>query len=135
VLHVEVHLGPEDPRLVDLRRGVLDKLERVVPRLEVENVSGGGTGLFAAPDAHYGEIWYSIGTKRTMLRSTIEPVVLSTIYDLAGVRAPAPAAVVAYPGYPLAAQPRLAASVFYALWPLLMVWTFWRAGVTRGMET
>ncbi len=131
-LRVEVHLGPEDPRLVDLRRDVLGKLERVVPRLEVDDALASGTGLFAARDPHYGEIWYSIGGKRTMLKSTIEPVVLATIYDLAGVAAPPRAEEATYPGYPLAAEPRGAALLFYALWPLLVLGYFWRSAGLPG---
>jgi hypothetical protein len=123
-LRVEVHLGAEDPRLADLQRGVLQKLERVVPRLEVVNTSRSRTGLFAKPDEHYGEVWYELGGKRVMLRSTIEPVVLETIFGLARVAPPARGGPMAYGGYPLAASGSFAAPAFYVAWPLLVVVLF-----------
>jgi ABC-type transport system involved in multi-copper enzyme maturation permease subunit len=143
-LRVESHLAAEDPRLVDLRQAVLDRLERVVPRLEVVDSSRSRTGLFARPDAHYGEVWYEIGGSRKMERSTIEHVVLETIYGLAGVSPPVVGHAQAYPGYPLAARPAFAAPVFYLLWPALILGSFWlarratpaprRERVTRGSD-
>jgi hypothetical protein len=129
-LRVEVHLGAEDPRLSDLQRGVLQNLERVVPRLEVVRMSQSHTGLFARADEHYGEVWYEMGGKRAMLRSTIEPVVLETIFGLAGVAPPARGESVAYGGYPLAATGAYAAVAFYLVWPLLVVVLF--AAFRRG---
>ena len=129
-LKVEVHLGAEDPRLSDLQRGVLQKLERVVPRLEVVNTSQSHTGMFARADEHYGEVWYEMGGKRVMLRSTIEPVVLETIFGLAGVAPPARGEAAAYGGYPLAATGAYAAAALYLAWPLLVVVLF--AAFRRG---
>jgi len=124
-LRVEVHLGAEDPRLADLRRELFDRLERVVPRLDIAVVNGGGTGMFARHDPHYGEIWYEFAGRRVMLKSAIVPVVLQTIYDLAGAGA-TPAVADEYGGYPLAADPWFAWVLFFGVWPAVVVTTFWR---------
>jgi hypothetical protein len=117
-VRVEVYLAPEDPKLSDLERNVLAKLRRVLPRLEVRSAAWSRTGLFEEPDGHYGEIWYTVGTKRALLRSTTEPIVLEKIYELAGVAPPADASAPSSPGYPRAASPDGAALSFFLAWPL-----------------
>jgi hypothetical protein len=64
-------------------------------------------------------VWYELRGRRALERSTTEPIVLETIYALAGI-APPPAAddAAVYPGYPLRVEPRGAAWLFYAAWPL-----------------
>jgi ABC-2 type transport system permease protein len=125
-LTIEIHLGAEDPRLADLRREILDRLERVVPKLRVEYVGAGGTGLFASADPHYGEIWYELGGKRVMLKSAIEPVVLATVYQLAGVPGPPATGVETYSGHPLRSDGPGSALVFFVLWPALVMAGWWR---------
>ena len=125
-LKIEVHLGAEDPRLADFHREILDKLERTVPRLDVSYLGAGGTGLFASHDAHYGEIWYELSGKRVMLKSAIEPVVLETIYGLAGVTAAPVTGEEAYNGYPLHSDAPFAAIVFFVAGPLMVVAASWR---------
>jgi ABC-type transport system involved in multi-copper enzyme maturation permease subunit len=117
-VRVTVYLSPEDPKLSDLERNVLAKLRRVLPRLDVTYAAQSRTGLFADPESHYGEIWYAVGSRRALLRSTTEPIVLAKIYELAGVAPPAAAPDPSYPGYPLAAAPRGATLLFYVAWPL-----------------
>jgi ABC-2 type transport system permease protein len=117
-VRVEVYLAPEDPKLSDLERNILAKLRRVLPRLEVLHAAQSRTGLFEDPESHYGEIWYTVGSKRELLRSTTEPIVLAKIYELAGVAPPSGASDPPYPGYPLAAAPRGAALLFFLAWPL-----------------
>lgn len=124
-LSVEAHLAPEDPRLADLRRGVLHKLERAMPSVRVTTVSQTSTGLFEPPDGHYGEVWYTLGGRRAMSRSTTEPIVLETLYQLAGRTPPTPDAEAAYPGYPLHVSPRWAAPLFYGAWPVLVLLAWW----------
>ncbi|HET9982160.1 MAG TPA: ABC transporter permease subunit [Longimicrobiales bacterium] len=122
-LRVTVHLAAEDPRLQDLDRGVLRKLERVLPSLDVRYAAAGRTGLFEA-DPRYGEVWYELGGRREMSRSTTEPIVLEVIYGLAGITPPA-VQPGGYPGYPLAARPAGAVPVFFVAWPLLVGLLFW----------
>ncbi len=125
-LVVTAHLAPEDPRLADLQRSVLHKLDRVVP-VTLVTVAAGPTGLFEASGAHYGEVWYQWHGQRRMTRSTTVPIVLETIYDLTGVRAPTNRAANAYPGYPLNTTPRLAAQLFYGILPAcLLLFAFYR---------
>lgn len=123
-LSVTVFLSPEDPRLADLESGVLSKLRRVLPEVEVEYAAESRSGLFEGAAEHYGEIWYEVGGRRAMERSIIEPVVLEQIYRLAQVAPPAESGGEEFPGYPLAARPVGAAVIFYALWPLatLLAW-------------
>lgn len=117
-VEVDVHLAAEDPKLSDLERNILAKLRRVLPHLEVRYAAQSRTGLFEEADSRYGEIWYTVGSKRELLRSTTEPIVLAKIYELAGVAPPSGAPDPPYPGYPLAAAPRGAAPLFFFAWPL-----------------
>jgi len=116
-VRVTVHLSPEDPKRTDLEINVLAKLRRVLPDFAVTYTALSRSGLFDNPKS-YGEIWYAVGPRRALLRSTIEPIVLAKIYELAGIPAPTPAAGPAYPGYPLAATPHGAAPLFYIAWPV-----------------
>lgn len=127
-LRVTVYLAPEDPRLADLERGVLRKLRRTLPRVDVSYVARGTSGLFARPGEHYGEVWYAIGAQKAMTRSTTEPIVLETVYWVAGITPPTNDAAPAYPGYPLVAEPTWAPLIFYLLWPctVLAVWLWSR---------
>lgn len=124
-LHLTVFLAPEDPRLTDLEQTVLKKLRRVLPHLDVDYASNSTTGLFTAGEDHYGEIWYEMSGKKVMDRSTIEEVVLSQIYQLAGVTQPEHAVENEFPGYPLAATPKKAAVIFYLVWPALVILAWW----------
>ena len=119
-LGIEVHLAPEDPRRVDLDRKAIAKLRRVMPAVRVKYLSATSIGLFEQTAPHYGEIWYELGGRREMSRSTTAESALETIYDLAGVKAPAEGADI-YRGHPLAATPRGAAAVFYGIWPASIV--------------
>ena len=130
-LIVTVSLAPEDPRLFDLERGVLSKLRRVVPDFTVRFAAKSRSGLFESGGS-YGEIWYQVGARKAMVRSTIEAVVLDEIYRLAGIRPPARGSEPSYPGYPLREDLRGAGWFFYGAWPaaaaLAFLWTrgFWR---------
>jgi hypothetical protein len=120
-LRIEAHLAPEDPRRADLEQRALSKLRRVMPKVQVQYVSATSIGLFEQTAAHYGEIWYDLGGRKTMSRLTTAEGVLETIYDLAGVVAPAENDENMFRGHPLAVPPRGAAAVFYGIWPALVV--------------
>jgi ABC-2 type transport system permease protein len=122
-LRITVRLAPEDPRLADLDRNIIAKLTRVLPQVIVTNTAQSRTGLFET--ANYGEVWYQIDGRRLMTRSTTEPVVLETIYKLAGVCPPAPRAATPYPGYPLNTHPALAFPLLMLLWPVAMAVLCW----------
>jgi ABC-2 type transport system permease protein len=119
-LRIEAHLAPEDPRRVDLEARALTKLRRVLPRTEVRYVSATSIGLFEQTNAHYGEIQYELGGRTAVSRSTTAEAVLETIFGLAGVSPPAESDDV-FRGHPLAAPPKGAATVFYGIWPALVV--------------
>jgi MYXO-CTERM domain-containing protein len=120
-LRIEAHLAPEDPRRVDLERHAVSKLRRVMPRLEVRYVSATTTGLFEQTTAHYGEIWYELDGRRTMNRTTTVDGVLDTIFELAGVTPQPVADDQIFRGHPLAVPPKGAATIFYGIWPALVL--------------
>jgi len=126
-LKITVFLSPEDPRLTDFEQNVLRKLRRSVRKLEVDYAATSRTGLFESGEEHYGEIWYELGGQKIVDRSTIEEVVLEQIYKLAGVNAPERSSDDGFPGYPLAAQPKHAAAIFYFVCPLIVIVTWWLA--------
>jgi hypothetical protein len=124
-LRITVYLAPEDPRLMDLERGIIGKLRVILPRVDVDYAAQSVSGLFEAADDHYGEVWYELGGRSVMSRSTTEPIVLEELYQLAEIPPPADSDDSDYAGYPLAAQPRNAALIFYGLWPLAVCAGFW----------
>jgi hypothetical protein len=127
-LRVTVFLSPEDPRLTDLERSILSKLRRVLPRVDVDYAATSLTGLFEEAEDHYGEVWYEMGGRKAMSRSTTEPIVLEQIYQLAGIDPPERAEAQegeGFSGYPLATRPRGAASVFYVVCPLAAALAWW----------
>ena len=128
-LTITVYLSSEDPRMMDFENNVLLKLRRSMRDVTVIYPLAGRSGLFEN-DARYGTIEYRLGAKSAMNRSTTEEIVLDTIYDVAGVRAPAREAS-AYAGYPLAKKPTGAPLVFYVLWPVALMLT-WRSSRSAG---
>ena len=124
-LLITVILAPEDPRLTDFEQNVLTKLRRNLAHLEVKYTAGSQTGLFEGSEDHYGEIWYEMRGQKLMDRSTIEEVVLEQIYKLAGVNQPAKNEEAEFSGYPLAARPTWAAWLFYGVWPMLTILSWW----------
>lgn len=123
-LYVTAHLAPDDPRLADLERGVLRKLRRTLPSVHIDYAARSATGLFEGPAEHYGEVWYRLGPREAMTRSTTVPIVLETIYGLAGLTPPTPFQGNAYPGYPHVAHIRLVGFLFYGLWPAAVFLTW-----------
>ena len=116
-LRVTVFLSPEDPRLMDLDRNILAKLARILPEVEIVHAAHSRAGLFEAPGDHYGEVWYELAGRKSMTRSTTEPIVLDNLYQLAQVPPPVRDES-EFPGHPLPATPRGAAWLYYAVWPL-----------------
>ncbi|MBS1858079.1 MAG: ABC transporter permease [Acidobacteria bacterium] len=123
-LHVTVYLAAEDPRRMDLDRNILARLERILPDVDVRYAARSRSGLFEAPGDRYGEVWYEIGGRKLMSRSTTERIVLDNLYQLAQVPPPSDSDAEA-PGHPLAARPSGAAWVFYVIWPLAVALCGW----------
>jgi ABC-2 type transport system permease protein len=135
-LTITLFLSSEDPRMMDFENNVLLKLRRSMREVNVIYPLAGRSGLFEN-DARYGRVVYRLGVKTATSRSTTEEIVLDTIYELAGVHAPAREAS-PYAGYPLAKKPSGAALVFYILWPiavLLAVIQSRRSHVARSAKT
>ena len=123
-LRVIVYLSPEDPRLLDLDRNILAKLARILPDFEVVYATRSRSGLFEASGDHYGEVWYELGGRKSMTRSTTQPIVLDNLYQLAQMPPPVRGGN-EFPGHPLPVAPRGAAWFFYALWPLAVAFAGW----------
>jgi ABC-2 type transport system permease protein len=125
-LHVTIFLAAEDPRLMDLDRNILSKLQRILPRgVDVDYAAHTRAGLFESQGDHYGEVWYELGGRKVMSRSTTEPIVLDTLYQLAQLQPPASSEGSGYSGHPLPASPSGAAWIFYGLWPLAVALAAW----------
>jgi hypothetical protein len=120
-LRIEAHLAPEDPRRADLEHRALSKLRRIMPAVQVQYVSATSIGLFEQTSAHYGEIWYELGGRRAMSRTTTAEGVLEAIYSLAGTSPPAEPEDEVFRGHPLAARPKGAGAIFYVIWPTAVV--------------
>src|SRR5262245_42351003 len=124
-LIITVHLAPEDPRYVDLRRNVLAKLERTIPRLTIRLATTGQSVIGSASEEAYGEIEYSYDGRSDKSRSTSPREILPLIYALAGRPIPEPIPGQDYPGYPLIADGSPALAWFFGGLPLLIVITWW----------
>jgi ABC-type transport system involved in multi-copper enzyme maturation permease subunit len=124
-LVITVHLAPEDPRYADLRRNVLAKLERVMPRVTIRLAGTGQTIVGSSMEETYGEVEYSYGGRSAKSRSTSHREVLPILYQLAGRPIPAPIVDAEYPGYPLVADARVTLPWFFAALPLSIVLAWW----------
>jgi ABC-2 type transport system permease protein len=124
-LIITVHLAPEDPRYIDLRRNVLAKLERVLPHVTVRLAAAGQSVVGSTSDEAYGEVEYSYGGRSAKSRSTSHREVLPILYELAGRPIPTPVSSEEYPGYPLIASAELALLWFLGALPLLIAVTWW----------
>jgi ABC-2 family transporter len=127
-LLITVHLAPEDPRYVDLRRNVLAKLERVLPRVTIRLAASGQSVVGSTSDEAYGEIEYSYGGRSAKTRSTSHREALPLLYELAGKSIPTPVAGEDYPGYPLIAGGQGMLLWFCGALPLLIVIAWWWSG-------
>jgi ABC-type transport system involved in multi-copper enzyme maturation permease subunit len=127
-LLITVHLAPEDPRYVDLRRNVLAKLERVLPRVTIRLAASGQSVVGSTSDEAYGEIEYSYGGRSAKTRSTSHREALPLLYELAGKSIPMPVAGEDYPGYPLTAGGQGMLLWFCGALPLLIVIAWWWSG-------
>lgn len=125
-LRITVRLSPDDSRLADLERNVLDKLRRLVPRLEVTRRESGGDG--------YGIIEYEYAGKREESRSNSEEEILPILFELSGqvVQAGDPPE---YPGYPLVADAAQWGWWFYLALPLLSGLGLWINGRASTRQT
>ena len=124
-LTITVHLAPEDPRYVDLRRNILVKLERVMPHVTIRLATMGQSVIGSTSEEAYGEIEYSYGGRTDKSRSTSHREILPLIYALAQRPIPTPIAGEEYPGYPLLANASPALAWFLGGLPLLIVIAWW----------
>jgi ABC-type transport system involved in multi-copper enzyme maturation permease subunit len=136
LLVITVHLAPEDPRYVDLRRNVLAKLERVLANVRIRLAATGHTilGRSNGNEENYGEVEYTYAGRTDKSRSTSPREILPLIYGLASVPVPTPIASEDYPGYPLVANALATLPLFLGALPgliaLMWMWSV-RAPIIR----
>jgi ABC-2 type transport system permease protein len=124
-LIVTVHLAPEDPRYVDLRRNVLAKLERVLPNVTIRLAGERQSVIGRDGEDTYGIVEYDYGGRLDSSRSTSHREVLPLLYGLAGVPPPAPGSGGDYPGYPLVGEADASLAWFLIGLPLLILAAWW----------
>lgn len=124
-LSVTVHLAPEDPRYLDLRRNVLAKLQRAMPDVIIRLV--GSHQLYGSipTDDNYGLLEFVYASRSDTTRSTSSREILPLIYALAGRNPPDPIAGADYPGYPLVVNGQPALAWFFGGLPVLIVTAWW----------
>jgi hypothetical protein len=119
-LSVIVQLAASDPRYADFERGVLGKLRRTVPDIVVERIGAQGSGAFEQSEQDYGIIIYRYEGREASSRSTGAGEILPLIYTLVGRGPQSMPSPPPYPGYPLVAEPRGIAALFYFILPALI---------------
>ena len=124
-LVITVHLAPEDPRYVDLRRDVLSKLERALPDVTIRLAGAQQSVLGNAGDDSYGEAEYVYAGRTATSRSTSHLEILPLLYGLAAKAPPPPAPGDDYPGYPLVTNADAALYWFFGALPLAIAITWW----------
>jgi ABC-2 type transport system permease protein len=124
-LIITVHLAPEDPRYVDLRRNVLAKLERTMPNVSIRLATSGQSMVGSTSEDAYGEVEYFYHGRSDKSRSTSHREILPLIYALAGRPVPEPIPGQDYPGYPLLADASPALAWFFGGLPLLIILLWW----------
>jgi ABC-2 type transport system permease protein len=123
-LIITVHLAPEDPRYVDLRRNVLSKLERVLPNVTIRLVASQSFIARSGDDA-YGEVEYGYAGRIDKSRSTSHREILPLLYGLAQMPVPTAIAGEDYPGHPLVVHAALVLPWFFGALPLLIALAWW----------
>lgn len=102
-LDIEVRLSAEDPRWMDLDRGILRKLQRSVPKIQV--LRTGDPSAFGrfnqGGDDQYGEVIYRYQGREDISRSTSSEEILPLIWKLTGIHPPEDEADIVYSGHPL----------------------------------
>ena len=134
-LVITVHLAPEDPRYVDLRRNVLSKLERTLPNVAIRLAGDQQSMIGQSADESYGQVEYTYGGRSAMSRSTSHREILPILYELSGVPPPAPLAGDDYPGYPLVAHGEVALFWFFGVLPFLIALAWWWSRRPPGLST
>ena len=135
-LFVTVHLASSDPRVADLDRKVLARLKRTMPRVTVQIAdSGQASPLGTAGETDYGDIVITYHGKSATTRSTGAGEILPLLYELAGVRSPAPSTTGPdEPGHPLVADASNSAIWFFGIEPFAFAAAWWLAAGNRRIR-
>ena len=135
-LFVTVHMASSDPRVADLDRKVLARLKRAMPRVTVQIAdSGQASPLGTAGETDYGDIVITYHGKSATTRSTGAGEILPLLYELAGVRSPAPSTTGPdEPGHPLVADALNSAIWFFGIEPFAFAAAWWLAAGNRRIR-
>jgi hypothetical protein len=120
-LKITIHLSSQDSRLYDFKHGVLSRLRRIVPDLEVAFAEIQSAGLFSAPENDtYGRIIYEYAGKQDQSYSNSPSEILPLLHALAGKQV-TPDPMPDYAGHPLVADASDSQWWFYVFLPLLFL--------------
>ena len=135
-LFVTVHMASSDPRVADLDRKVLARLKRTMPRVTVQIAdSGQASPLGTAGETDYGGIVITYHGKSATTRSTGAGEILPLLYELAGVRSPAPSTTGPdEPGHPLVADDSNSGIWFFGIEPFAFAAAWWLAAGNRRIR-
>ncbi len=132
-LYIGVHLTPEDPRLYDLQRSILDKLKMIMQNVKIAFADVGMNRALTGSGDQYGQIVYRYNGREAMSRSTSEKEVLPLIFEIAGLKRPIAEETDTYSGYPLIVDTRWAKLWFYVLLPLAVLFFWYRTHCGTGI--
>ena len=129
-------MASSDPRVADLDRKVLARLKRAMPRVTVQIAdSGQASPLGTAGETDYGDIVITYHGKSATTRSTGAGEILPLLYELAGVRSPAPSTTGPdEPGHPLVADASNSAIWFFGIEPFAFAAAWWLAAGNRRIR-
>jgi ABC-2 type transport system permease protein len=125
-LTMTVNLSPDDSRLQEMRHNVLAKLQRTVPKLQINYPEVKEQALFTSPESDdYGLITYEYAGKKDHGRSNSPTEILPIIFKLSGGQNVPPDPVAPYPGYPLVLERTNGELLFYCFLPLAIIACWW----------
>lgn len=124
-LNIAAHFAAEDGRRAELERS-FSKLRRVMPDVAISYVARTSVGLYEQNTEHYGEVVYTLGPKQEISRVVTTEGVLESIYAVAGITPPVEDENEIFRGHPLDAPPRRAGTIFYGVWPSIVIGGWFR---------
>ncbi len=122
LMTITVHLSLEDSRYLDFQKNILDKLQRLIPELNIKTY-----GKEIASDKYYGWINYEYGSQKERSTSNSEEEILPLIYRITGLKV-VEDSLKDYPGYPLVVDATNAGFWFYLGLPLIFLGGFVLSG-------
>jgi hypothetical protein len=122
-IRITLHLRPEDSRRQDLEQGLLARLQRTLPNLQISSTADGQSMFAASGESDYGLIEYEYQGRHDQSYSNSSEEILTILFGLARLKMP-PRQTSAAQGYPLVADAGAAGWWFYLVLPLVCLGGF-----------